>query len=86
MRLHIRIPGIDSGRLHTYFKTPGPKVLHTEIQIADELPQDNRRSTALNALNNKVLLVDGDPSDEWLRGSDFLDALALRKQGKQKQK
>ena len=57
-----------------HFKTPGPKVLHTEIQIADDLPQDNRRSTALNVIEQiKVLLVDGDPSDEWLRGdTDFL--------------
>jgi hypothetical protein len=57
-----------------HFKTPGSKVLHTEIQIADDLPQDNRRSAALNVIEQiKVLLVDGDPSDEWLRGdTDFL--------------
>ena len=56
------------------FKTAGPKVLHTDIQIADDLPQDNRRSTAINVIEQiKVLLVDGDPSEEWLRGeTDFL--------------
>ena len=56
------------------FKTAGPKVLHTEIQIADDLPQDNRRSTAISVIEQiKVLLVDGDPSEEWLRGeTDFL--------------
>ena len=57
-----------------HFRIAGPKVLHTEIQIADDLPQDNRRSAALNVIEQiKVLLVDGDPSEEWLRGdTDFL--------------
>jgi hypothetical protein len=56
------------------FKTAGPKVMHTEIQIADDLPQDNRRSMAISVIEQiKVLLVDGDPSEEWLCGeTDFL--------------
>ena len=55
-------------------QTAGPKVIHAEIQVADDLPQDNRRSAALNVIEQiKVLLVDGDPSEEWLRGdTDFL--------------
>ena len=52
--------------------TAGPKVLHVEIQVADDLPQDNRRSAALNIIERiKVLLVDGDPSAEWLLGYRF---------------
>ena len=56
------------------FKTSGSKVLHTEIQISDDLLQDNRRSVAISVIEQiKVLLVDGDPSEEWLRGeTDFL--------------
>ena len=56
------------------FKTSGPKVLHAEIQISDDLLQDNRRSAAISVIEQiKVLLVDGDPSEEWLRGeTDFL--------------
>ena len=57
-----------------HFETAGPKVIHAEVQVADDLPQDNRRSAALNVIEQiKVLLVDGDPSEEWLRGdTDFL--------------
>ena len=33
-----------------HFRIAGPKVLHAEIQIADDLPQDNRRSAALNVI------------------------------------
>ena len=48
------------------FKTSGPKVLHAEIQISDDLLQDNRRSAAISVIEQiKVLLVDGDPSEEW---------------------
>ena len=61
-----------------HFKTPGPKVIHAEIQITDDLPNDNRRSTALNVIEQiKVLLVDGDPSEEWLRGDTDFIKLAL---------
>ena len=47
---------------------------HAEIQISDDLLQDNRRSAAISVIEQiKVLLVDGDPSEEWLRGeTDFL--------------
>ena len=56
------------------FETVGPKVLHVEIVVADDLPHDNRRSVAVNVIDQiGVLLVDGDPSEEWLRGdTDFL--------------
>ena len=56
------------------FRKAGPRVLHTELHIVDDLPQDNRRSTAISVIEQiKVLLVDGDPSQEWLRGdTDFL--------------
>ena len=56
------------------FDQSGPKVLHIELIIADDLPQDNRRSVAISVIEQiDVLLIDGDPSKEWLRGeSDFL--------------
>ena len=57
-----------------HFDQPGPKVLHVELMIADDLPQDNRRSVAISVIEQiDVLIIDGDPSREWLRGeSDFL--------------
>lgn len=56
------------------FDTTGPKVLHVEVIASDDLPHDNRKSVAVNVIDQiGVLLVDGDPSDEWLRGeTDFL--------------
>ena len=33
-----------------HFETAGPKVIHAEVQVADDLPQDNRRSAALNVI------------------------------------
>ena len=60
------------------FNTAGPKVVHTEIKVVDDLPQDNRRSSALNVIEQiNVLLVDGDPSEEWLRGETDFIKLAL---------
>ena len=60
------------------FKTAGPKVLHAEIQVADDLPEDNRRSAAVNVIEQiNVLVVDGDPSQEWLRGETDFIKLAL---------
>ena len=57
-----------------HFDLAGPKVLHVELMIADDLPQDNRRSVAISVIEQiDVLIIDGDPSREWLRGeSDFL--------------
>ena len=56
------------------FESDGPKVVHIEVVASDDLPQDNRRSVAVSVIEQiGVLLVDGDPSDEWLRGdTDFL--------------
>ena len=56
------------------FDSSGPKVLHVELIVADDLPQDNRRSVAVSVIEEiGILLVDGDPSKEWLRGeTDFL--------------
>jgi hypothetical protein len=56
------------------FNTAGPKVLHVEVLVADDLPQDNRRSVAVSVIKEiEILLIDGDPSNEWLRGeTDFL--------------
>ena len=52
--------------------------MHTEIKVVDDLPQDNRRSSALNVIEQiNVLLVDGDPSEEWLRGETDFIKLAL---------
>ena len=57
-----------------HFDLSGPQVLHVELMIADDLPQDNRRSVAISVIEQiDVLIIDGDPSREWLRGeSDFL--------------
>jgi hypothetical protein len=60
------------------FKEAGPKVLHIELSEPDDLPQDNRRSVAVGVIEQiGVLLVDGDPSKEWLRGETDFIKLAL---------
>ena len=60
------------------FKKAGPKVLHIELSEPDDLPQDNRRSVAVGVIEQiGVLLVDGDPSKEWLRGETDFIKLAL---------
>ena len=60
------------------FNEAGPKVLHIELSEPDDLPQDNRRSVAVGVIEQiGVLLVDGDPSKEWLRGETDFIKLAL---------
>ncbi len=56
------------------FVTSGPKIIHVELIVPDDLPEDNRRSVAVSVIDEiGVLLIDGDPSKEWLKGeTDFL--------------
>ncbi len=68
-------PGETGQVLFTHsFAEAGSSVLTVEIGASDALDEDDRRSASITVLDRiGVLLVDGSPSDEWLRGeSDFL--------------
>ena len=55
------------------FVTSGPKIIHVELIVPDDLPEDNRRSVAVSVIDEiGVLLIDGDPSKEWLKGRDVV--------------
>lgn len=60
------------------FDTPGSHVMEVEVVTDDPLRTDNRLAAAVTIWDNmKVLLVDGDPSSQPLKGeTDFL-AVAL---------
>lgn len=65
-------------RLSRSIDNPGMHELSVAIELADALPEDNRRSIGVDVTREiRVLLVDGRPSREALQSeSDFL-ALAL---------
>ena len=68
-------PGETGQVLFAYkFEEAGSSVLTVEIGAKDALDEDNRRSASLTVLDRiGVLLIDGSPSEEWLRGeTDFL--------------
>ncbi|MGE4550466.1 MAG: BatA domain-containing protein [Opitutales bacterium] len=68
-------PGETGQVLFTYkFTEPGSSTLTVEVGASDALDNDDRRSASITVLDRiGVLLVDGSPSDEWLRGeTDFL--------------
>ena len=68
-------PGETGQVLFTYkFTEPGSSTLTIEVGASDALDNDDRRSASITVLDRiGVLLVDGSPSDEWLRGeTDFL--------------
>lgn len=56
------------------FSEAGSSTVTVEIGTSDALDTDNRRSSSIAVLDRiGVLLVDGDPSKEWLQGeADFL--------------
>ncbi len=56
------------------FSEAGSSTVTVEIGSSDALDTDNRRSSSIAVLDRiGVLLVDGDPSKEWLQGeADFL--------------
>ncbi len=60
------------------FKEAGSHTVGIDLSVADDLPQDNRRSASINVIDRLgVLLIDGDPSKEWLRGETDFIKLAL---------
>ncbi len=68
-------PGETGQVLFTHkFAEAGSSVLTVEIGAGDALDEDDRRSASVTVLDRiGVPLVDGSPSDEWLRGeTDFL--------------
>ena len=59
-------------------KKAGSHTIGIDLSVADDLPQDNRRSASINVIDRLgVLLIDGDPSKEWLRGETDFIKLAL---------
>ena len=81
-------PGETGQVLFKYaFEEAGSSVLKVEIGAGDALDFDDRRAASITVLDRiGVLLVDGSPSDEWLRGeTDFLK-LALTPFGEAKSK
>ena len=56
------------------FSEPGSATVTIEIGARDALDSDNRRSASVSVLDRiGILLVDGSPSDDWLKGeTDFL--------------
>ena len=61
-----------------HFKKAGSHTIGIDLSVADDLHQDNRRSASINVIDRLgVLLVDGDPSQEWLRGETDFIKLAL---------
>ena len=61
-----------------HFKEAGSHTIGIDLSVADDLPQDNRRFASINVIDRLgVLLVDGDPSQEWLRGETDFIKLAL---------
>lgn len=56
------------------FEEVGSQVISVDLSVIDDLPDDNRRSASVNVIDRLgTLLIDGDPSKEWLRGeTDFL--------------
>ncbi|MFP6901963.1 MAG: BatA domain-containing protein [Opitutales bacterium] len=68
-------PGETGQVLFTHrFTEPGSSTLTIDLGASDDLDDDDRRSVSITVLDRiGVLLVDGSPSDEWLRGeTDFL--------------
>ena len=57
-----------------HFEEVGSHVVSVELSVIDDLPNDNYRSASVNVIDRVgALLIDGDPSKEWLRGeTDFL--------------
>ena len=61
-----------------HFKKAGSHTIGIDLSVADDLPQDNRRSASITVIDRLgVLLIDGDPSKEWLRGETDFIKLAL---------
>ncbi len=61
-----------------HFKEAGSHTIGIDLSVADDLPQDNHRSASINVIDRLgVLLIDGDPSKEWLRGETDFIKLAL---------
>ena len=60
------------------FSEAGSHTIGIDLSVADDLPQDNRRSASITVIDRLgVLLIDGDPSKEWLRGETDFVKLAL---------
>lgn len=68
-------PGETGQVLFAYkFTESGSTTVTVEVGASDALDNDDRRSASINVLDRiGVLLVDGSPSKDWLRGeTDFL--------------
>ncbi|MEZ6123293.1 MAG: VWA domain-containing protein [Planctomycetaceae bacterium] len=60
------------------FATAGSHVMEAEIAVADDLPTDNRYAATVRVWDEiRVLLVDGDPSSQPLKGETDFVSVAL---------